>query len=50
MEAREILEQVKTGNMSVEEAEKYFRRQPCEDLGYPQGNPIGISGSGLLQR
>ena len=34
MEAREILEQVKTGNMSVEEAEKYFRRQPFEELGY----------------
>jgi len=34
VEAREILEQVKTGNMSVEEAEKYFRRQPFEELGY----------------
>lgn len=34
MEAREILEQVKTGEMSVSEAEGYFRRQPLEELGY----------------
>ena len=34
MEAREILEQVKNGNVSVEEAEKYFRKQPFEELGY----------------
>lgn len=34
MEAREILEQVKTGSMTVEEAEKYFRKQPFEELGY----------------
>lgn len=34
MEAREILEQVRTGRVSVEEAERYFRRQPFEELGY----------------
>lgn len=34
MDAREILEQVKTGEMSVSEAEGYFRRQPLEELGY----------------
>ncbi len=34
MEAREILEQVKAGSISVEEAEKYFCRQPFEELGY----------------
>lgn len=34
MDAREILEQVKTGQMSVSEAEGYFRRQPLEELGY----------------
>ena len=34
MEAREILEQVKTGEISVSEAESYFRRQPLEELGY----------------
>ena len=34
MEAKEILEQVKDGTISVEEAERYFRRQPFEELGY----------------
>ena len=34
MEAREILELVKSGSMSVEEAEGFFRRQPFEDMGY----------------
>lgn len=34
MEAREILEQVKAGSISIEEAEKYFRKQPFEELGY----------------
>lgn len=34
MEAREILEQVKTGAISVEEAERYFRKQPFEEMGY----------------
>lgn len=34
MDAREILEQVKTGAISVEEAERYFKKQPFEELGY----------------
>lgn len=34
MEAREILEQVKAGSISIEEAEKYFKKQPFEELGY----------------
>ena len=34
MEAREILEQVKAGSISIDEAEKYFRKQPFEELGY----------------
>lgn len=34
MEAREILEQVKSGGISVEEAERYFRKQPFEEMGY----------------
>ena len=34
VEARKILEQVKEGSMSIEEAEKYFRKQPFEELGY----------------
>lgn len=31
METREILEQVKKGTISVEEAEKFFRKQPYQD-------------------
>lgn len=34
MKAREILEQVKHGEISVEEAEKYFKREPFEEMGY----------------
>ena len=34
METREILELVRDGSMSVEEAEGHFRRQPFEDLGF----------------
>lgn len=34
MDAREILEQVSQGRLSVEEAESFFRRQPLEELGF----------------
>ena len=34
MDTREILELVKSGSMSIEEAEAHFRRQPFEDLGF----------------
>lgn len=34
METREILRQVKEGIISVETAEKYFKKQPFEELGY----------------
>jgi NCAIR mutase (PurE)-related protein len=34
MEAKDILEKVKRGEMSVEEAEGYFRRKPYEELGF----------------
>ena len=34
MDTKKILEQVKNGAMSAEEAEEFFRRQPFEDLGY----------------
>jgi NCAIR mutase (PurE)-related protein len=34
MDTKKILEQVKTGEISVEEAEKYFKKQPFEELGY----------------
>lgn len=34
MELRDVLEKVRTGEMSVEEAERYFARKPFEDMGY----------------
>lgn len=34
MDAHEVLTKVKAGELSVEEAELYFRRQPFEELGY----------------
>jgi NCAIR mutase (PurE)-related protein len=34
MDTKSILEQVKDGTLTIEEAEKYFKRQPFEDLGY----------------
>lgn len=34
METREVLGKVKSGEMSVEEAEQFFRREPFEELGY----------------
>lgn len=34
MEMRDMLEKVKNGEVSVEEAEKYFAKKPFEDMGY----------------
>ncbi len=34
METKEILEKVKAGQISIEEAEQFFRRQPFEEMGY----------------
>lgn len=34
MEVKEILEKVKSGEISIGDAEKYFKRQPFEELGY----------------
>ena len=34
METREILERVREGTLTVEEAESYFRRKPIQDLGF----------------
>lgn len=34
METREILQKVQAGELSVEQAEGYFRRQPFEEMGY----------------
>lgn len=34
MTTREILDEVQSGNLSVEEAERYLKRKPFEELGY----------------
>ena len=34
METREILEKVKNKEISIEEAEGYFKRKPFEEMGY----------------
>lgn len=34
LNTKEILEQVQSGQLTVEQAEAYFRRQPFEDLGF----------------
>lgn len=34
MEAREVLRKVQSGELSIEEAESYFRREPFEEMGY----------------
>ena len=34
METKEILEKVKTGELSVEEAEQFFKKSAFEELGY----------------
>ncbi len=34
METHELLEKVKSGEISVEEAEQFFKREPFEELGY----------------
>ncbi|MDK2961762.1 MAG: pyridinium-3,5-biscarboxylic acid mononucleotide synthase [Eubacteriaceae bacterium] len=34
MQTQEILKKVKTGELSIEEAELYFRRQPIEEMGF----------------
>ena len=34
MEIHELLEQVKAGTLSIEEAKQYLRKEPFEELGY----------------
>ncbi len=34
METRDVLERVKKGTLSIEEAEQFFRKSPYEELGY----------------
>lgn len=55
LETREILTRFKNGELSMEEAEHYFRKEPFEEMDdYAKldshENTIRISGSDLLQR
>lgn len=34
METKQILEQVKNGELSIDDAETYFKRQPFLEMGY----------------
>ena len=34
METREVLSKLKNGEISIDEAEQFFRRQPFEEMGY----------------
>mgnify|MGYP006878948895 CR=1 FL=1 len=34
MDAKQVLEQVRSGAISVEDAEQFFRRAPYKELGY----------------
>ena len=34
METRDILEKFKEGEISIDEAEQYFRRAPFDEMGY----------------
>lgn len=34
MEAREVLEKVRSGEISIQEAERYFKKQPYEEMGF----------------
>ena len=47
LETREILTRFKNGELSMEEAEHYFRKEPFEEM---DDYTIRISGSDLLQR
>lgn len=47
MDTKHILEQVRDGAVSVEEAEQYFRRAPFEELATPSSTPTGGCGPAL---
>lgn len=54
MDMREVLEKVKQGEISVEEAEHYFRKAPFDEMGYAKLDMhrqirFRFSGSDLLQ-
>ena len=49
MEAREVLERLKAGDISVEEAEGFFKRQPFEDMGYAKLDMHRRARSGIAE-
>ena len=49
METHEILCKIKSGEISVEEAEQYFRRQPFEEMGYAKLDTHRKSRSGFSE-
>ena len=50
MDTKHILEQVRDGAVSVEEAEQYFRRAPFEELGYAKLDTLRLCRGRFLQR
>ena len=44
METREILNKVKNHEMTVEDAEHFFRREPFEEMGYAKLDRTGEAG------
>ena len=47
MEAREVLEKVKNNEISIEEAEKYFKKSRYEEMGYAKLDTHRESGADL---
>ena len=50
MDAHEILQKVRNGEVSVEEAEGFFRRQPFEELEYAKLDTHRKMRSGFAER
>ena len=51
MDAKQVLEQVRSGAISVEDAEQFFRRAPYEELGYAKlDTAVRLWRGGILQR
>ena len=50
METKEILEKVKTGELSVEEAEQFFKKSAFEELGYAKLDTNREIRSGIVRR
>ena len=49
METIEILNKVKSGELSIEEAERFFKKQPYEELGFAKLDSHREIRSGFLE-